>query len=880
MTLKFHIPYVTIYGEELVLNVLTDAGTALKAGPYRMTTTDGREWMCALETEAKGVAIDYFYSVIYNGEPKRAEWKTIIHRLDLTAANGQQYILYDHWTDVPEDAYLYSSAFTDCINRQQPILPKETQYPTTVRLKVRAPQLHEGHTLTICGEASALGAWKPADGVKMQLHNYNEWTVDLDATAFKEGIIEFKFVANGELWETCDNRRVVLPQMNDGDVVCYDLGQSFYALPNRHFAGTLIPIFSLRSKGSFGVGDFGDLQQMIDFVSATGQRVLQVLPINDTTTSHTFTDSYPYSCISIFAIHPQYADLRQLPPLSDERQAAHFQVLQSELNALPDIDYVRVNTAKMEYLTLCFRQEGRRVLATKAYKAFFAENKEWLVPYACYGVLREHFGTAEFSSWPKQFQFWQAGIERKVKQIGDVRLYYYIQYILAKQLEAAHEHARELGVVLKGDIPIGVNRNGCDVWMEPKYFNLSGQAGAPPDDFSAEGQNWGFPTYNWETMLADGCRWWVKRFRAMQNYFDAYRIDHVLGFFRIWEIPISAVYGLLGQFSPALPMMREEIERYGIYFREKPFTQPYLQTSALRECFADETEDIINVYFDRADEMHWTFKAEYDTERKLEALDVSRELKGRLQRLVSDVLFVRDHKDTGKFHPRIAAQKTFAYRSLSPSEQSAFNRLYDDYYYHRNEGRWYEEAMSKLPLLTEATRMLVCAEDLGMVPQCVGCVMQQLRILSLEIQSMPKGTGHRFAYLPNNPYRSVSTISTHDMPTLRQWWDEDIDRAQDYFNAMLCHSGTAPHPLPGYLAREILYRHLTSPSLLCVISLQDWLAMDEGRRRVNADDERINIPANPKHYWRYRMHLTLEDMLSDDELKHEISDLVKQSGRD
>jgi 4-alpha-glucanotransferase len=242
-------------------------------------------------------------------------------------------------------------------------------------------------------------------------------------------------------------------------------------------------------------------------------------------------------------------------------------------------------------------------------------------------------------------------------------------------------------------------------------------------------------------------------------------------------------------------------------------------------------------------------------------------------------LFLEDHKRKNMWHPRINATKLGAFEELSEGEKWQFWRLYDDYFYRRNNQFWYQEAMKKLPRLTQATRMLCCAEDLGMVPDCVPWVMNELRILSLEIQSMPKDDKVRFGHLSLNPYRSVCTISTHDMPTLRQWWDEDEERTQDYYNSMLYRGGGAPHPLPGWLAKDIISRHLTSPSMLCLLSLQDWLSIDEKLRLPDANAERINIPANPRHYWRYRMHLTIEQLLKSDDFNETIKTLVKQSGR-
>ena len=523
------------------------------------------------------------------------------------------------------------------------------------------------------------------------------------------------------------------------------------------------------------------------------------------------------------------------------------------------------------------------------FKAFFQETQSWLVPYAQYSWLRDEYGTADFTQW-KDHNTWNEDdramlSDSRTKEYQEVAFYYFVQYVLSSQMKAAHEYAKQKGVILKGDIPIGVNRYSCDVWMEPKYFNLNGQAGAPPDDFSVNGQNWGFPTYNWDEMLKDGCKWWVRRFQNMSKFFDAYRIDHVLGFFRIWEIPIDCVYGLTGQFVPSQAMSREEIMQYGLNFQEERFTEPYITDWVLDRIFHERADEVRSEYLERIDGERYRMKPEVNTQRKIEErfAGVTRQedlwLRDGLYSLVSDVLFVRDRNRADMFHPRISAQLDFIYESLYDVDKEAFNRLYNDYYYRRNNQFWYREAMKKLPKLVQATRMLVCAEDLGMVPDCVPWVMEELKIFSLELQSMPKSPTTRFGHLSQNPYRSVCTISSHDMPTLRQWWNENYERTQDYYNSMLHREGPAPHPLPGWLAEDIIARHLDSPSMLCVLSVQDWLAMDERLRLPDADAERINIPANPKHYWRYRMHLSIEDLMADDKFTDEISTLISQAGR-
>ena len=817
MRINFHLEYQTTFGEELVLNILKDD----TAEQHKMGTLDGLHWSTELSKPVKtSTHIDYYYSVMRGDQQERTEWLTEPHRLEFAAQKGVHYTVYDHWIDIPEDAYLYSSAFTECVAARKLDMSPQTTFGKTVRLKVRAPQLRNNERLAIIGGGEALGNWEALRAIDMTEHESNEWVVSLDADTLPQ-TFEFKFVALDEevdvtpLWENGMNRTVALPPMEQGEVVVYELSQAYFPVYPWKGAGTVIPIFSLRSEGSFGVGDFGDLKMMIDWCAKTRQRVLQVLPINDTNITKTWQDSYPYNSISIYALHPQYCDMRQLPEIKDQAKREAFEKLRQELNALPQIDYEKMFAAKMNYLRELYAQEGSKTLKSAAFKAFFEENKEWLVPYAAFCHYRDIYGTATFSEWPDHHDLpaeeREAMTKPATKIYKEVAFWYFVQFHLDAQMHAAHNYARAHRVILKGDIPIGISRDGVEAWVEPKYFNLNGQAGAPPDAFSADGQNWGFPTYNWDEMLKDGCQWWVRRFRKMAEYFDAYRIDHVLGFFRIWEIPVPEKSGLMGQFAPALGMSREEIEAYGVQFNEG--------------------------------------------------------------------LFLVDHKRNDRWHPRIAVQYQEAYTQLSEDQKTNFNNLYNDYFYRRNNQFWYTEAMKKLPRLTQATRMLVCAEDLGMVPDCVPWVMNELRILSLEIQAMPKDPTTRFGKLSHNPYRSVDTISTHDMATLRQWWDEDEERSQSYYNTTLRRGGPAPRPLPGWLAKDIVSRHLTCPSMLCLLSFQDWMSIDEKLRLPDENAERINIPANPRHYWRYRMHLSIEQLLAADDLNNEISTLIIQSGR-
>ena len=628
MKLQFNIEYQTTFGEELVLNVLSGEKTSHKVEQHKMATLDGLHWNCELTKSVKTSAyIDYYYSVQRGDEEARHEWLVEPHRLEFAAIRGIRYTIYDHWIDIPEDSYMYSSAFTDCVSARKRGMSEQKEFGKTVRLKVRAPQLRSNERLAIVGGGPTLGNWEARHAMAMVEHDANEWVVSLDADKLPQ-TFEFKFVVfgNGDqpVWENGMNRTVSLPEIELGEVVVYELPQAYFPVYPWKGAGTVIPIFSLRSEGSFGVGDFGDLKMMIEWCDKTKQRVLQVLPINDTNMTKTWQDSYPYNSISIYALHPQYTDFRQLPAIKDETKREAFENLRKELNALPQIDYERMFSAKLDYLREIFAQEWTAVQRRESYKTFFEQNKEWLVPYAAFCYYRDLYGTAVFSEWPKEATLNNTQ-KTTFKGKKELQFWYFVQYNLDAQMREAHAHARAHRVILKGDIPIGISRDGVEAWVEPKYFNLNGQAGAPPDAFSADGQNWGFPTYNWDAMLADGCSWWVRRFRKMAEYFDAYRIDHVLGFFRIWEIPMPHKSGLMGQFSPALGMSREEIEAYGVQFNEG--------------------------------------------------------------------LFLVDHKRSDRWHPRIAVQYQEAYQNISEDQKFCFNRLYNDYFYRRNNQFWYTEAM-------------------------------------------------------------------------------------------------------------------------------------------------------------------------------------------
>ena len=886
MKLRFTIQYGTQWGENLYVAITyqsTDGTAKVRRQP--MTTNDGWHWeleTSAVESRQHPVtSISYYYYVAdADGIELRREWTGVPRTYYFDATKN--YILPDLWRDVPLQYHLYSQAYlttTGLSSGDSLQVQRVPLYRKTVIFRVSAPQLKKGQSVAILGSHPALGSWNPARYLLMEPLGCAEWqlSVNVDAILLP---LEFKYVIVDDethalvAWEEGDNRSLegMLPPeqtaIPDGSVlVVYGEGLRVKEDTWRA-AGVAVPVFSLRSSRSCGVGDFGDLRLLVDWAVATGMKIIQILPVNDTTLSRSWSDSYPYNIVSAFALHPQYLDLQALGPLRDKKRMTAFLRQQRELNALSYTDYEAVQRVKSDYVRAVFEERGQQTLDSKEFKQWFEDNQEWLVPYA------EWLSNNSLISHP-----------------SPLTSIYFIQYHLHLQLKAAADYARQNGVCLKGDVPIGVNRNSVETATHPDFFCLDASTGAPPDNFSPNGQNWGFPTYRWsEGVKADSERsplveWFHRRMRWMEQYFDAIRIDHVLGFFRIWEIPDDAVFGLMGHFSPALPMTQGEIEYFGLPFRKDLFTRPFINDRVLQRLFGLHVPYVREHFLIPRSYGLYDLKSEYDTQQKVrQAFDGKGDenslwIRDGLYRLVSNVLFLEDPRQSEMYHPRIGAWQEPVYEALTADEKDAYMRLYNNYFYQRHNFFWGDTAMRRLSEVFGHTSMLCCAEDLGMLPECVQPVLDHLRILTLEIQSLPKQSGFEFTHLDGNPYRSVATISTHDMSPLRLWWEESPERTQRYYVSMLQKQGRAPEHLPAHLAEEIIARHLYCPSMLCILSLQDWLAMDSELRSKNPREERVNVPSDPYNRWKYRMHLTIEDLLAATKYNNKVRTMITRSKR-
>jgi 4-alpha-glucanotransferase len=777
-----------------------------------------------------------------------------------------------------------------------------TEVNTTVPKKithtfnVKTPLLSKGQTVCLLGYGKTFGNWnqeKPVLLNRKKHENYYSINLDLSKESFpvvyKYGIydaennkfIRFEDGENRALYDDIASGKQTI--VNDGFVV----------LPNNSWkgAGVAVPVFSLRSNDSFGTGEFTDLKLLVDWSKKVGLKLIQILPINDTTATHTWTDSYPYAAISAFALHPMYLNLKVITDASNQHLIDALEEQRTVLNNLEAIDYEAVINTKLNFVKEIYPLQKEATFKSKDYQQYFNQNKHWLVPYSVFCYLRDEYQTSDFNQWPA----YQKVTVEDIAKLSDetsasfdaIAINYFMQYHLHLQLKAATEYAHVNGIIVKGDIAIGVYRFGADAWQRPDLFHMNMQAGAPPDDFAVKGQNWGFPTYNWQAMMADGFAWWKQRFEQMSYYFDAFRIDHILGFFRIWSIPMHAVEGILGYFVPSIPVHINEFNGKGIWFDYHRYTKPFITDDVLLETFGYDNNYVKETFLNYNGFGSYTLKPEVATQRKVVQYLSSwnedaftAKIKQGLFDLISNViLFEVEGSQAQQYHFRFSMDTTSSFKHLDNHTQNQLQELYVNYFFSRQDSFWMKEALQKLPALKRVTNMLVCGEDLGLVPSCVPEVMRQLGLLSLEIQRMPKDPKKEFFHPNDAPYLSVVTPSTHDMSTIRGWWEEDKDRIQKFYNNELGQYGAAPFYCEAWINKAIVVQHLFSPAMWCVFQLQDLFGADAALRKADPNSERINVPANPKHYWRYRMHLTLEKLLGQSEFNNELKSNIVAGGR-
>ncbi len=904
MKLRFSIHYHTEWGQSMhVLLTYQNQDGRERRVNVPLLTDDGSFWMAEttlMQNRQNPVAaIEYVYQVEdAQGKVLRREWNKV--RRLFAVDSSIDYIFPDAWRDIPINDFLYSYAYrvVGRQDREQTVLPQKLpMFRKSVIFRVSAPQLQQGEAIGICGSHPAIGDWNPSRFLRMTPVGDHDWMLSVNVDAIRLPV-EYKFVVIDEqtrqikCWEEGDNRTTADNEVADGQALVLCGGMLRVKEPLWRMAGVAVPVFSLRSESSYGVGDFGDLARITEWAEMVGVRLIQILPVWDTTTTHAWTDSHPYSIISAFALHPHYIDLDQLGALADEAKMTQYNKQRRELNAMAQQDYPAVHRVKLSYIHDAFLEFGADCLSSEECKAFCDSNADWLKPYAAFCILRDRFHTARFADWNEYARYDDKKIaellETETEAYGEI---VFTQFHLHRQLKRACQLAHERGVTIKGDLPIGIYRDSVETWTHPELFHMDAQTACPPDSMTPYGQNWGFPTYRWEENTHDHpfalslYDWFKRRFEVMEQYFDAIRVDHVVAFFRVWTLPLSAVHATLGHFNPALPLSEEEIARFGLHFRKELFTKPFVNDSVLQRVFGIHASYVKEHFMTQMPYGLYALKDEVNTQVKVRTAFEGRNdenslwIRDGLYRIIANVLFIEDEEMQGMYHPRFMVYNEPVYEVLNADEKDAFMRLYNNYFYERHNDFWAGVARERIARVLMNTKMLVCAEDLGLLPKCVDQVLDEMRILPLQVQSMPKQFGEEFEHLEAYPYRSVCATSTHDMPTLRLWWEENAGRTQRYFATMMQKQGRAPQHMTPMLAEEVVARHLYSPSMLCVIPLQDWLAFDPELREKDPWNERINAPYDAFNQWKYRMRITIQQLMAADQWNRKVNTMVKRSKR-
>ncbi|KAJ0978933.1 hypothetical protein J5N97_014407 [Dioscorea zingiberensis] len=903
VTLIFKLPYYTQWGQSLLISgsepVLGNWN--VKKGLALSPFHQGEELIwCGIISVAKGFRCEYSYYLVDDNR-NILRWEAGKKRkfeLPEGVQEGGLVEIHDLWKTASEELFLRSAfqtvIFGGGITLETEVSSYVSQKNTdqqgsiVVQFMISCPISEYETSVYVTGSTSELGQWRTQDGLKLCYVGDSIWKAECVST--------YKYCKNDKVrdfsLEVGPIRELAIDftSHNPPNHLVLSDG-SFRELPWRG-AGMAIPMFSVRSEDDLGVGEFLDLKLLVDLAVKSGFHLVQLLPLNDTSVHGMWWDSYPYSSLSVFALHPLYVRVQALSTNIPEEIKKEILREKDQLDR-KDVDYEATMAAKLSIAKKIFKLEKDKILNSSSFIKFFSENEDWLKPYAAFCFLRDFFETSDHTQWGRFSVFSKEKLEKLVSKDSlhyeIICFHYYIQYHLHVQLSEAAGYARKNKVVLKGDLPIGVDRNSVDTWVYPNLFRMNTSTGAPPDYFDKNGQNWGFPTYNWEEMSKDNYAWWRGRLTQMSKYFSAYRIDHILGFFRIWELPDHALTGLVGKFRPSIPLSQDELEKEGVWDFNR-LSRPYIQQGNLQEKFGSLWTIIASTFLNEYQKLCYEFKEDCNTEKKIVAklktspekslwIEKEEKIRKDLFDLLQNIVLIRDPEDERKFYPRFNMEDTSSFKDLDEHSKSVLKRLYHDYYFGRQENLWRQNALKTLPVLLNSSDMLACGEDLGLIPACVHPVMQELGLIGLRIQRMPSEPDLEFGIPSQYSYMTVCAPSCHDCSTMRAWWEEDDERRWRYYKNVVGSNEVPPSRCDPDIAHFILQQHFEAPSMWAIFPLQDLLALKEEYTTRPAAEETINDPTNPKHYWRYRVHVTVESLLGDKDLITIIKDLVISSGR-
>ncbi|OHT06147.1 4-alpha-glucanotransferase DPE2 [Tritrichomonas foetus] len=902
------------------------------------------------------------------------------------------------WND-PVMESLTKSAFVDVLNKRKnqnsqtlkKFSPNDAKPGTiNVRFETICPHVMSHQDLYVVGSCNELGNWKFDNGLKLNDSNFPFWFADL--TMKRESMpFEYKFVVVGDeltdveveieeesipekhesgfndqndgnkeqinnpkvkktiivkkmvrkaIWESEANR--YCPGMTS-TIISLDFPaniviNTWYTCPNRDMIkrfGVYVPLFSLRSSESCGIGQYSDIIGLVDFCNKIGASMIQLLPIFDTTDQGGWEDSYPYKQMSAFALHPIYINLLDVIPNTPQTIIDDINETKWDLEQKPSCDYPTIYSYKMRVLRRIFDDIiSNKLESNIQFTEFLEREKEWLMPYALHCFFKDKYRTANFKKWP---EYSKSISKREVvtecaKYKDKLMFTYWVQFICDKQFKKSRDYAIEHKVILKGDLPIGVNKYSVDCWAYPDNFRQHESAGAPPDDFAQNGQNWDFPTYDWTFMESDNYSWWRSRLARIASLYQAIRIDHVLGFYRIWEIPRSTcVTGMLGHYYPCNPISKIDLDVRNLK-NLKRYLKPHINDHILKEKFGDDSDFIKETFLNTREVTSNTFETAqnnnnqnlhqneqiavkyeqvYDfndvcnTEKKLieymdevfknhiYLADRRKSIENKLIQLMDNVLLIEDDERPGIYHVRTnvdvesiestpngtIVHPSTSWLELPENERKAFKKLHDYFAFERQNDLWLGKAGEKINVLKNTTNMLICAEDLGQLTDSINYHLSQTGLLNLRVQRMSKDRYHKFDETSNFNYLSVCCPSTHDCSTLRGWWEENRPVTCEYWATQLQRGDEAPLTLEPFILEMIIKQHLWSNSMFALFLLQDLTDLIPFFRRQTPQQERINDPSNPNHRWEYRYPYYLNDIITNTELTTKLREWAELSHR-
>ncbi len=652
--------------------------------------------------------------------------------------------------------------------------------------------------------------------------------------------------------------------------------------------GTAIPLGALKTKRSCGIGEYPDLVAFASFCKKAGLSLIQLLPVNDTG-----TESSPYSALSAFALHPIYISIEALPeykavstPVKKAVKALH-----QAHDTAPRFDYRQLRYGKLDVLKQVYGDNKLAIAqlwsdSDSDLRRWFAKNP-WVVEYAVFMELKWEFMEASWRQWPKKFSSMKQNkiVERwEDRNLRAAHLFHvWLQWRAFEQFQQAAEAVQEKGIMLKGDIPIMMNEDSADAWAHPEFFDDTMRAGSPPDGFNPTGQNWGFPVYRWKNLAKSDYSWWKNRLACASNFYQAYRIDHVLGFFRIWETSSRETTAILGRTEPSAPITFAELEKAGFdKDRIRWLSQPHVPTRAIEDVNNNDylgTHGYLHLLMDRiGEEELWLFKEEIQGDRDiLEREDIPEPVRYRLAEFWRNRTLLPLGQD--KFLPLWTYRDTTAWKSLSEQEQESLDKLIATKQ-KKQDTLWEKQARTLLGELTSATDMIACAEDLGANPESVPRVLDDLSILRLCVVRWYRQwqeEGQPFVDFADYPAKSVVTASVHDSSTLRLWWLTEQDVA-DFYRDFPPEEAEGDIEVGIYTpetARYLLSRIATSASNFCIHPIQDFLALQAAYYHSDPQQERVNVPGSVNEFnWTYRLPVLVEELAQDKDLQVAIKEVV------